>query len=393
MAGKHAILSPSSASRWVACPPSARLNEKLIERFGDAGSPFAEEGTKAHELGEIKLRKANGEINDFVYRKRRETLGDIPKEMEDATDFYAETVLGKLFTLRRTDPGARLYIEQRLDMTNWVPGCFGTGDAILVSDSVLEVCDLKYGKGVPVSAVGNKQARLYGLGGVQAFQALFSFQTVRNTIIQPRLDSVTEEAMSLQQLLEWGEEIRPVAKLAWEGKGAFRPGDHCRFCKAKAICSARVAEAMRIFEQGASDVATIPDEQIPDILAHLDTFEAWAKDLRSYALSQAMRGVQFKGYILTHGRRPGRKWKNQEEVVDQLSRAGLTEKEYMKTELRSPSEIEKLMGKTGFNAVLSDLVYQGDGKLELMPEDCGRVAYDPAELAFADLAEGGANGE
>lgn len=388
MPGRHAVLSPSSAARWLNCPPSARLNEKLIERFGDESSPFAEEGTKAHSLGEIKLRLANGEINEFMYRSRRELLGDIPKEMDDATDYYRDLVLEKLYSARRVDPSAQLFVEQRLNMTPWVPECFGTGDAVIVSEGILEVCDLKYGKGVPVSALNNPQARLYGLGATEAFGALYDFTRVRNTIIQPRLDSVTDETLKREELFQWGEELKPIARQAFEGKGEFKSGDHCRFCKARAICSARVAEAMHVFEQGGSDVATIPDEQIPGILSHLDVFESWAKDLRAYALSQALRGVEYKGYILTRGRRPGRKWKNEDATIDQLARAGLTEEQYMKHELKSPAEIEKLMGKAGFNATMTDLLYQGEGKLELMPEDCGRVAYDPADLAFADLAGG-----
>ena len=281
MPGLHAVLSASSSKRWLSCPPSARLEEKLKGIFGEKSSPFAAEGTLAHALSELKLRKAIGEINDFSFKEQVKALGEIPREMERATDDYCDIVLGKLYDAQRIDPDARLLIEQRLDFSPWVPSGFGTGDATIVSNVSLEVCDLKYGKGVKVSAIENPQARLYGLGATNLLGDLYDFSHVRNTIIQPRVNEspVTEETLTRDELLEWGESIKPTAELAWKGRGDFCAGDHCKFCAAKAICAHRAAEAMRGFAHGFATPGLIDDAEIPGILAVADVAEAWIRDV------------------------------------------------------------------------------------------------------------------
>lgn len=387
MPSKHAILSPSSAKRFLACTPSARLNAKLIERFGEQSSPFAEEGTKAHSLSEHKLRHELGEHNDFWYKSIRAELGDIPKDMDMYTDRYVDEVLERFYAVRRKCPDAQLLIEQRLNMERWVPGCFGTGDAIIVSDEVLIVQDLKYGKGVPVSAIENPQARLYALGAVAEYGDLYGFQKVRTVIIQPRLESVTEEELTRDELLAWGESIRPLAELAWRGEGEFHTGDHCRFCSARAICAARAAEAMDIFKHGFDEPAVIPDSDIPGILKVLPTAEEWIKDIRAYALNQAKQGTSYYGWKLVHGRRPGRKWTSEEEVISVLARAGYDREQYEETKLKSAAELEKTLGKTAFDALLGKMVTQGEGPLTLVPEDDKRPEFSPADTVLQDLLE------
>lgn len=387
MPSKHAILSPSSAKRFLACTPSARLNAKLIERFGEQSSPFAEEGTKAHSLSEHKLRHELGEHNDFWYKSIRAELGDIPKDMDMYTDRYVDEVLERFYAVRRKCPDAQLLIEQRLNMERWVPGCFGTGDAIIVSDEVLIVQDLKYGKGVPVSAIDNPQARLYALGAVAEYGDLYGFQKVRTVIIQPRLESVTEEELTRDELLAWGESIRPLAELAWRGEGEFHTGDHCRFCSARAICAARAAEAMDIFKHGFDEPAVIPDSDIPGILKVLPTAEEWIKDIRAYALNQAKQGTSYYGWKLVHGRRPGRKWTSEEEVISVLARAGYDREQYEETKLKSAAELEKTLGKTAFDALLGKMVTQGEGPLTLVPEDDKRPEFSPADTVLQDLLE------
>ena len=387
MPGTHSFLSPSASHRWLSCPPSARLHAKLIERLGDQSSEFAAEGTKAHALSELKLRLANGEINQFRYDAEKKLLGEIPREMEGYTDQYVDAVLERLYAARKLCPDARLFIEQRLDMTPWAPACFGTSDAVIVTDSTLEVIDLKYGKGVPVSAIGNPQARLYALGAINEFSAIYSFYTVRETIIQPRLDSITEETMPVQDLLAWGEAIKPTAKLAYEGKGEYHSGEWCRFCAAKAICKERVTQAMAIFENGFADSPdTIPEENIAGILKVADLAEAWLKDIRQYALAQALKGAIFPGYKLVRGRAPARKWKNEDDVIDQMARAGYSTEQYMEQpKLMSVSVLEKSIGRTAFKALLAGQTIQGDAALTLVPEDDKREEYSSADAAFADL--------
>jgi len=388
MPGQHALLSASKAKQWLACPPSARLNQKLSERLGDRASPYAEEGTKAHAVAELKLRREIGEINEYLYKEERKHLGEIDTDMDRFTDVYVDEVLTRYYEAKKSTPDAELLIEQRLDFSEWVPSGFGTGDAVIVSDRTLEVLDLKYGKGVPVDAKENPQARLYGLGAISLFGTIFGFTTVRTTIVQPRLYSITEETLDRDELLAWGEEIRPIAEQAWRGEGDFHPGDHCRFCNARGICRARMLESIGVFVHGFDSPDVIPEEAIPDILRVADTAEQWLKDVRDYARAQAIRGVEYPGWKVVRGKRPGRRFKDENEVILKLAHAGFSEDQYCSPKkLMSPAELEKSIGKTAFDALLTDQVTQGDGALTLVPEDDKRLAYNSADLQFADLAE------
>ena len=404
----HAILGASSAKRWLTCTPSARLGERLTSRFGSESSPYAQEGTKAHALAEIKVRKAfyaadgmtttvysrmsqeerdayTG-INAFRYDALRAELGDIPSDMEHATDAYCDVVMEKYLSAKDQDASTRLLLEQRLDYSRWVPSGFGTGDCVIVSDSLLEIADLKYGLGIPVDAVDNPQLRLYGLGAIAKFGQLYDFPAVRMTIIQPRLESVSEETLGRVELLDWAEaEVREKAQQAWKGIGDFVPGDHCRFCPAKAVCSARVAEALKLFRYGFETPGLIPDEQIPGILETLDTAEAWIKDFRSYAEKQALNGQKFPGWKLVRGKKPNRRWADPEEVRAQLLRAGYAPGQIETTSLKPVGEIEKTIGAKAFRALVGGLVAQGEGRLTLVPESDKRLEYASADAAFADL--------
>ena len=404
----HAILGASSAKRWLTCTPSARLGERLTSRFGSESSPYAQEGTKAHALAEIKVRKAfyaadgmtttvysrmsqeerdayTG-INAFRYDALRAELGDIPADMEHATDAYCDVVMEKYLSAKDQDASTRLLLEQRLDYSRWVPSGFGTGDCVIVSDSLLEVIDYKHGVGIPVDAVDNPQLRLYGLGAIAKFGQLYDFPAVRMTIIQPRLESVSEETLGRVELLDWAEaEVREKAQQAWKGIGDFVPGDHCRFCPAKAVCSARVAEALKLFRYGFESPGLIPDEQIPGILETLDVAEAWIKDFRAYAEKQALNGQKFPGWKLVRGKKPNRRWADPEEVRAQLLRAGYAPGQIETTSLKPVGEIEKTIGAKAFRALVGGLVAQGEGRLTLVPESDKRLEYASADAAFADL--------
>lgn len=404
----HAVLGASSAKRWLTCTPSARLGERLTSRFGSESSPYAQEGTKAHALAEIKVRKAfyaadgmtttvysrmseeereayTG-INAFRYDALRAELGGIPSDMEHATDAYCDVVMEKYLSAKDRDPSTRILLEQRLDYSRWVPSGFGTGDCVIVSDSLLEVCDYKHGMGIPVDAVDNPQLRLYGLGAIDKFGQLYDFPAVRMTIIQPRLESVSEETLDRDALLDWAEnEVRGRAQLAWKGIGDFVPGDHCRFCPAKAVCSARVAEALKLFRYGFETPGLIPDEQVPGILETLDTAEAWIKDFRAYVEKQALNGQKFPGWKLVRGKKPNRRWADPEEVRAQLLRAGYAPGQIETTSLKPVGEIEKTIGAKAFRALVGGLVAQGEGRLTLVPESDKRLEYASADAAFADL--------
>ena len=389
MPGQHAALSPSAAKRWVLCPPSARLNQKYNQMFGDAGSPYAEEGTQAHAVAELKLRLANGEINQFNYNEQVKALGEIPTEMDRATDDYVDVVLTELYAARKIDPAAQLYIEQKLDMSEWIPECFGTSDVVIVFDGGLVVIDFKYGKGVAVEARENYQARIYALGAYAAVRDLYNIKQVKEIICQPRLDSVTEEILSIDDLLEWADTvIRPAAQLAWRGEGEFCSGEHCRFCSVKAICRKNVLDSLSVLQNMFDSPDVITDARLEQILPYLDTAEDWIKNVRSYAYNQAVRGHKWRGYKLVRGKRPGRVWTDEPEVINTLARAGYTtEQYYTAPKLKSVAELEKTLKKNAFDALIGRYVFQGEGNITLVPESDKREEYTPIDLAFGDIAD------
>lgn len=404
----HAVLGASSAHRWLVCTPSARLGEKFDTRYGRQESAFAKEGTQAHALGELKIRlaiykadkmtaakhsrmsKAEQDayqgINQNRYKALREALGEIPADMEQATDSYCDVVMEKYLRAREADSSVQLLLEQRLDYSRWVPSGFGTGDCVIVSDKLLEVLDYKNGKGIPVSAVDNPQLRLYGLGAYEKFHLLFDFPAVKMTIIQPRLESVTEETLSVDDLLNWAETtVVERAQAAWVGTGEFVPGEHCRFCSAKAVCSARVARGLKVFEFGLDSPGMISDEQLADILPYLDDAEAWIQDIKTYAENQALHGQRIPGYKLVRGKKPNRVWSDPEEVEATLLRSGFPVDTFRETRLKPVGQVEKALGKSTFQALLSGLTSQGEGKLILVPESDKRLEYSSAAAAFDDL--------
>ncbi|MBA4541957.1 DUF2800 domain-containing protein [Thermoactinomyces daqus] len=223
---KHAILSASGAHRWLKCTPSARLEQNIK----DETSPYAQEGTRAHALAEHWLQYELGLRLDAPQGE---------PEMMSYVKIYVDTVLDRI------TPDSMVMLERRLDFSNWVPHGFGTGDAVIVNDRRLEIVDLKYGKGVPVSAENNPQLRLYALGAVYEFGLLYDFTVVRMTIVQPRLDIISTEELTTSELLEWGDSIEPLAREAFAGKGELNPGDHCRFCKVRSTCEARSEANLR----------------------------------------------------------------------------------------------------------------------------------------------------
>lgn len=381
----HAVLSASAAKRWMNCPPSARLGDKLKERFGDGETEFAREGTKAHAVAELKLRRENGEINDYLFKTRLEALGEVPAEMRSATDYYVDTVMQKLYEARKVSEDAVLMVEQRLDYSAYAPHGFGTGDAIVVSDRTLDVCDLKYGRGVPVVAEDNPQIRLYAVGAVELLGDLYGFDRVTGTIIQPRLESVTSETLGRGELLRWAEEaVKPVAALAWEGKGEFKSGEWCRFCPARAICWQRMSDVMKAFtEQGFAGV--IPESEIPGILGIADTAESWIKDIREYAKNQMLKGVVYPGFKLVHGKRANKTWLDEARVREELDKAGIAPEQYTRTELLTPVNMEKLLGSSTYRALLGQFVKQAEGAPTLATEDDKRRAFGTAEMDFSDL--------
>ena len=262
---KHAVLSASSAHRWLACPPSAMLEKELP----DETTVYAEEGSVAHEVAEYKVRWYLGERDIPM-----PSTGNFnAEEIDRYTDSYAYYVTDKIETIRKSCPDAVVLVEQRLDFSNYVKDGFGTGDLVIVADDVIQVIDFKYGKGVAVSAEHNPQMMLYALGAYHAYGYLYSIKKVSMTIIQPRLENISTFECSVEELLDWAETyVRPRAKLAFEGKGEQVPGDWCRFCRARTSCKACAEEALALVKEEFGEAA---EPLYPRIIKYFEIVESY----------------------------------------------------------------------------------------------------------------------
>ena len=267
MPGLHAEVSPSKMARILACPGSLWLEKQMLNRFGETTSRFAAEGTAAHSLCELKLRKERGDINQFVYNEQVKLLKDGNrtydwKKIEWATDVYVDEVMKHFYAAKRVDDAADLMIEVKVDMSEVIPKCWGTSDAIVVSDKELVVVDYKNGAGVAVSAVNNPQARLYGLGAHLLYLDLYKYPAIHTVIVQPNLNSITEETITRDELMDWANGIKPIVEQAVAGTDEYHAGDQCKFCAAKALCYHRALECMRVVtDTGMQDPGIIPDRK------------------------------------------------------------------------------------------------------------------------------------
>lgn len=374
--GRHALLSASSSKRWLNCTPSARLEEQFT---GETGSVYAEEGTAAHALAEHKLKR-------LLKRRSKRPVSDYDcDEMEECTDEYVAYAMEQIELAKQSCKDPVVLIEQHLDYSAYVPEGFGTGDLVIVADGALTVIDLKYGKGVAVEAEWNPQMMLYGLGALELFDAIYDIDTVRMTIYQPRLESVSTWEISVSDLMDWVEtELKPKAQLAINGVGEFKCGSWCRFCKAKNTCRVRAEEYLKLAQMEFQAPALLSDEEIAEVLKVADDLAKWAADVYAFATDEAItHGKQWAGFKLVEGR-SNRKYTDEEEVAEAAKAAGYTD--IYKSTLVGITEMEKLMGKKKFAEVLGKLVYKPQGKITLVTESDKREAVMTA-TAEADFKE------
>lgn len=399
----HAKLSASGSKRWLACPPSVRLEESLSTGEAEKPSVYAEEGTAAHEYSEILIAYELGLIDKAKYTRElakfkktlpkklgqfysEEELEMVWQEMQDQVPTYVDFVVERANAMKAISPDALSLIEQRLDFSDWVPGGFGTGDILLVADGRLEIIDLKYGKGVPVDAHENTQMMLYGLGALNEHDMLYDLQEISMTIVQPRLDSISTYTTTAEELYKWAEEVvKPKAALADKGEGEFNAGDHCRWCKAKAVCRARADKNLELAKHEFTDPDLLTPEEIADILFKTEELKKWAKDIEDYALDQAEKhNVVFDGWKLVEGR-SNRKYADEKAVTSKLIEDGQTEEAIFKKSLLSITDMEKKLGKKKFAELLGELIVKPQGKPTLVPETDKRPALNSAESAKSDF--------
>lgn len=373
---KHALLGASSAARWIACTPSARATEGLP----DQESTYAAEGTRAHEVCEKALRYKlakweAGKPFDLLSGWAQQSM---PTEMFNAANQYVSFLHDQWagFSCR---PG--VFIEQEVDVSRWVPGGFGTCDCLMIGGGLLHIIDFKYGQGVPVSPVRNPQLMYYALGAYALFDGLESIDTVRMSIVQPRIQEEPEMwELPLSDLLSWAREVlQPAAEMAWRGEGAFCPGEHCRFCKAHPGCRGWQEKygPLAGFEP-LPQPAALTDEELGEWLQKVEGLAAYARELEDYAQTALLEGRTLPGWKLVQGRST-RKWTDQDAAFRQMEADGIDEAMlYTRTPI-SLTAAEKMLGKKKFAEVMSAFITRAPGAPKLAKDSDPRPAYDRLE--------------
>lgn len=369
---KHAYLSASASHRWLACPPSA----KLCANIADQTSKYAQQGTDCHELCAYLVEKALGRaVTDPT-----ENLTFYDAEMQICAEEYRNYVLEQIEAAKEFCKDPQVMIEQRLDFSRWVENGFGTGDCVIVADEILQIIDYKHGLGVLVSAGdeehgGNSQMMCYALGALEAFGDIYDINQIKMTIFQPRRDNVSTYTISKDDLLKWAEEVlAPTAQLAYTGKGEFKAGDHCQFCKVKATCRKRAEYNLELAKYDFEMPATLDDIEIAAILAKVDEMISWGNDIKEYALQQAQSGVHFDGWKIVEGK-SNRKFTDEAAVVFKVKDAGYDPYE---KKLLGITAMSTMLGKKKFEELLGELVYKPPGKPTLVPESDKRPAMNTA---------------
>ena len=383
----HALLSPSAASRWLTCTPSVRLEEAFPDRTSEA----AEEGTLAHSLGELIILNTLGLMTKKAYAsKLKEIKADkfYNETMQQHCEDYAAFVVERYNEALSRNKDAQIVLEKKIDLTKYVPEGFGTGDVVIVSDDLLEIIDLKYGKGVPVSSEKNKQLMLYGLGVLESYDFLYDIKEVRLTIFQPRIDNTSSWSIDAAELRTWGEEfVIPTAKAAFEGTGEFVVGDHCRFCKAKAQCRALADYNLELAKYDFKAGNLLTDEEVSDILKRADFFTKWIGAVEDFALLEAVNNDKhWPGFKLVEGR-SNRQYSDESKVAGVYSGQGLSEEDYYNRKLKGITDMEKKLGKKTFDELVGPLLIKPAGKPTLVPETDKRPEYHSAKGAASDFAE------
>lgn len=367
----HALLSASGAERWLRCPPSARLEETLPESSSD----YAAEGTLAHSIAELKLRKQF--VEPMGPRTFSRKLNELKKadlfqdEMLRHTDVYLEKVqeIAHSFSVP-----PHVAVEKRTDFSTYAPEGFGTCDCVVVGGESLYIIDFKYGKGVPVSAEDNSQMKLYALGILNEYTLLFAIEKVILIIVQPRLDSISEWETTPGTLRNWGETtVSPAAQQAFAGSGEFISGGHCRFCRAKAICRARAENNTALQDFAGTPLALLSAADVGTFLAKGQFIAAWIKDLEEYALTEILKGSEIPGWKAVHGRSV-RSFKDLDAAFEAVKTAGYAESVLYERKPIPLTAVEKLLGKPKFSELLTDYIETPPGKPTLAPQNDKREA-------------------
>lgn len=379
----HALLSPSSSHRWMNCPPSARLEENIPS----TGNAASEEGTVAHELAEHAIRK-------YLAGEYTPLLDEMPVPDEIRNNKYYSSEMERYVTdyvcyvcdVYEVIEGAEMSIERKFDLTMYVPDCFGSCDCDIVGKTVLNIIDLKYGKGVRVDAENNTQLMLYALGALRSLprEKQSKIETVRMHIAQVRLGNYSVFEMSARDLTHWAIHVlRPTAEKAWAGQGVTKVGNHCKFCKFKAQCRAQKEALVNEFET-YGDIKALTLDEIGDILSKSDMFTDWLTSVKTFATQAAIRGEKVKGWKLVEGR-TARVINDTETAIERLNAIGLSTEDITNHKLKGIGDLERLVGKKPLAVILDGLIVKPQGLPTLAPESDKREELSPTIDDFEEL--------
>ena len=382
----HAKLGASNAHRWLACPGSVNAEDGLP----NTSSPFAEEGTMAHELAERVLGMAHlppeyVEYEDwpqYATIKSNEFL-DLyeDQEMADFVRVYVDYVNALVAGADSVE------IEARVSYDDWVPGGFGTADAIIVRGSTLHICDLKYGMGVRVDAEENPQGMLYALGAYLLTELVYDIERVQIHIIQPRIDHISRWEISIPDLLRWAEWVKQRAEETLAADAPRVPGEkQCRFCKAKASCAALKKLTEDIIMSDFDDLDnqpkadTLTDDQMRKVLDAKPLVEAWLSAVETLVKDRLTRGETFPGYKMVEGK-SNRKWADDSLAAESLIYLIGVDAAYTQ-KLISPTQAEKVLGKKRAGEI-AGLITKPIGAPTLAPESDKRQAINVTAEDFS----------
>lgn len=401
MPDKHAILSPSAAHRWLHCTPAPRVEAE----FPETTSEYAEEGRLAHSVCELAAKKKFTVMNNRAYNSRLKKLKADPKWDDEMLSTAATYVEHLTEHAMRFEHAPYVALEVQVDITDYAPEAFGTCDCIMIGGDELIITDYKHGKGVPVSAQDNPQMLLYALGALKLYRPIYGdmIRRVSTYIDQPRLDSYDGASMTVEELLAWGESIKPKAAAAFMGTGEFAPGEWCRFCRAKAKCRARANQntALEDFKDCIPLGRSIPmqteydatgfkpsncltDEEIGALLVRAEGLVAWYNDLKEYALVACLNGKTIPGWKAVEGRST-RAWTDQDAALEALMAGGVEETIIYDRVPKTLAQLEKVIGKQRFGELVGGMITKSPGKPALAAESDKRPAYNGAAADFSEV--------
>lgn len=383
----HALLSPSSAHRWLNCPLAPRLEATLPEK----PSEYAREGTVAHSVCEITAKKKFKKVKAAEYNrviKKLKTDAVWDDEMLHTAETYVEH-LTELAMEFANEP--YIAFEVKVDISDYVPEAFGRCDCVMFGGDTLIITDYKHGKGVPVSQDENPQLMLYALGALKLYKPLFgvALKKVAVYIDQPRIGAYDGWTCTMDELLAWGESVKPKAQMAFMGFGEYHAGDWCRFCRANGICKAQAEQQIGAFDDFSAAVgnptALLSPSEMGEVLKRGETLVSWYETVREKALESLLNGEKIPGYKVVEGRST-RCWTDQDKALDKLQESGVDRAVIYDSVPKTLAQLEKLLGTARFRELVGEFVTKPQGKPTLALETDSRKEFNSAAADFAGVA-------